>query len=728
MIRKIKNITFFLILFLVAIYSFFILNINIPLISSNIYAQEQEFEKNRDTKSTPLDTKETITDIEEKKTEIKESDLSLKAEFITYEIIDEEDIVIARDSVQLIYEDIEINANYLKINLSTTLLYASGDIYFKQGDSESKCEEITYNWKTEKTILQQLNGKLTGEGIEGYLYYQGERMENFPETVELTGGSFTTCDLDEPHYHIVATEMIIYPKDKIIARNISWYEGNTKIFTLPYFLVFLDRKTQMPILPKIGQNSSDGWFVKTNFNYYIDDNSYGTLYIDWLEEKGIGIGAKHTYELGDVNNNPGEASLYLYILKKKSTGQTTLSGDLDYKQDFNNDITSKIALDYTGTKSSTASSLNNTLKSQFNLNKSGEKYNLKLTGKYNFKGQELDELDIDGKITLQHNYSISDKIYSALTLVYTDNNPSDEEADLEFKPKWNLKFNGQGYTLNLLTEKRFDLDADIFTDDNTSNIIDRLPEFIFKKNSEYIADSGVLYSLEGSVGQYYEGSTEEENTRAEIIFNLKRPFELGDYITVTPSGIFRQDVYLTREARYLIGGKINLKAAYNSKFSSTISYNYNKSEGPTPFNFDYIAPLTHNITGKLTAEPNDKIKLDLTTRYDFVTENFGNLVGKLEYKPKDDWKMNFNTSYDLNNLEWNKQISSQLDLQLTEDWNVKYKGTLDLEDFKLSNSIVGITRDLHCREFTLNYKQSTKSFWVEFYIKAFPTEKITIGG
>jgi hypothetical protein len=95
--------------------------------------------------------------------------------------------------------------------------------------------------------------------------------------------------------------------------------------------------------------------------------------------------------------------------------------------------------------------------------------------------------------------------------------------------------------------------------------------------------------------------------------------------------------------------------------------------------------------------------LDLSTNYDFITENFGNLVAKIEYKPKDDWKMNFSSSYNLNTKEWTKKINSALD------------------------SVVGITRDLHCREITINYKQATKSFWVEFYIKAFPTEKITIG-
>jgi len=130
----------------------------------------------------------------------------------------------------------------------------------------------------------------------------------------------------------------------------------------------------------------------------------------------------------------------------------------------------------------------------------------------------------------------------------------------------------------------------------------------------------------------------------------------------------------------------------------------------------------------LTLKPTEKVKLDLSTNYNFITENFGNLVAKLEYKPKEDWKMNFSSYYNLNTKEWTKKINSTLDLQVTDDWRIKYRGVVDLKDFKLTKSIVGITRDLHCREITLNYKQANKSFWVEFYIKAFPEEKITLGG
>ena len=676
-----------------------------------------------------VETAETEGEVEAE-TEEEELDISLKADYITYEKIEGEDLIIAKGKVNFQYQDIEIKADYLKINLVTHLLFASGEVLFKQDETETYCEELTYNWKTKKIILLRLEGELTGEGIKGKVYYQGEKMENFPETVEIAGGSFTTCDLKEPHYHIVAKEMIIYPKDKIIARNISWYEGKIKIITLPYFLIFLDRKTQQPILPKIGQNSTDGWFIKAYFNYYVDEKSYGTLYIDWLEKKGIGTGVEHTLEIGNTNH-PGETSFYLYQIKDKNSGNINLSGRIKYEQEFEEDLKTQVTLNYSGSRATGGELLSNSLKSQFNLDKKGEKYNLKISGKYNFSGTGLgqEDLSIDGNVTVKHNYTFSDKLNSVLTLVYIDKNPASQEvADRELKPKLELKYKGEGYSLNVTTEKRFDLDGENYTGENISKIIDRLPEFVFNKSAAVIGDTKITYDIDASVGHFYETATEEDNWRGEYIINVKRPFNLGEYLTLTPSGIFRQDVYLTGEARYLVGGKMDLKAVYNPYISSTLSYSYNKSVGPTPFNFDYITPLTNTISEKLTLKPSEKVKLDLSTNYNFITENFGNLVAKLEYKPKDDWKMNFSSSYNLNTKEWTKKINSTLDLQVTDDWRIKYKGVVDLDDFKLTNSVVGITRDLHCREITINYKQATKSFWVEFYIKAFPTEKITIGG
>ena len=726
---KLRKVAIFLILFILILWlNSGKLNNNFILVS---FAQESgEIIETIETQEKPP-AGETIKTENIKETENEEElDLSLKADYISYEKIEEEDLVIAKGGAMLKYQDIEVTAEYLKINLTTNLLFASDKVLFKQDETETYCEELSYNWKTKKIILLQSKGEITGEGIKGKIYYQGKKMENFSKYIEFTEESFTTCELEEPHYHIIAKEMTIHPKNKIIARNISWYEGKTKIITLPYFLIFLDRKTQLPILPKIGQNSTEGWFIKTNFNYYIDEKSYGTLYIDWMEKKGLGIGLKQTWEIGD-ENNVGETSLYLYQIKEKSTGNFNLTGKLKYSQEFENNIKTQVTLDYSGSKAEGGELLSNNLKSQFTLDKSGEKYDLKITGNYNFNGTGLgqEDLSINGNIKLNYNYTFNDKLNSNLSLLFTDKNPADQEvADLELTPKWEIKYRGEGYSLNLVTEKRFDIEGDLYTGENISRVIDRLPEIVFKKDSATLGDTKITYNIDASVGHFYEAATEEDNWRGEYIINLNRPFNLGKYLTLTSSGIFRQDVYLTGEARYLLGGKLDLKASYQDFISASLVYNYNKSEGPTPFNFDYISPLTNTITGKLTLTPSEKIKLDLSTNYNFVTEDFGNLVAKLEYKPKDNWKMDFSSSYNLNSMEWTKQINSTLDLQLSDNWRIKYKGVVDLDGFKLTNSIVGITRDLHCREITINYKQATKSFWVEFYIKAFPTEKITLGG
>lgn len=726
---NVKNAVIFWILFSIILVLFLNLNTGFSLIS---FAQETgEIIETIETPEKPP-AEETIKteNIKETKNE-EELDLSLKADYISYEKIEGEDLVIAKGGAQLTYQDIEVTADSLKINLTTNLLFATGKVSFTQENLKTNGEELSYNWKTKKIILLQSKGEITGKGIEGKIYYQGEKMENFTQYTEFTEESFTTCDLEEPHYHIIAKEMIIYPKDKIIARNISWYEGKTKIITLPYFLIFLDRKTQLPILPKIGQNSTEGWFIKTNFNYYIDEKSYGTLYVDWMENKGLGIGLKQTWEIGE-KDNAGETSLYLYQIKAKSTGNFNLTGEIKYSQEFENNIKTQVTLNYSGSKAEGGELLSNNLKSQFTLDKPGEKYDLKITGNYNFNGTGLGEedLSINGNIKLNYNYAFNDNLNSALSLLYTDKNPADQEvADLELTPKWEIKYRGEGYSLNIVTEKRFDLEGDSYTGETLSKIIDRLPEIVFKKDSVTLGDTKITYNIDASVGHFYEAATEEDNWRGEYIVNLDRPFNLSKNITLTSSGIFQQDVYLTGEARYLVGGKIDLKASSENNFiSSTLSYNYNKSEGPTPFNFDYISPLTNSISGKITLKSSEKIKLDLSTNYNFVTEDFGNLVAKLEYKPKDDWKMNFSSSYNLNSMEWTKQINSTLDLQLSDNWRIQYRGVVDLDGFKLTNSIVGITRDLHCREITINYKQATKSFWVEFYIKAFPTEKITLGG
>ncbi|OGD37562.1 hypothetical protein A2V94_06020 [Candidatus Atribacteria bacterium RBG_16_35_8] len=161
---KTKNVGIFLAIFTL------ILGINLGVFHSGFtlvsFAQETMEAQEAPVTEEAVNIEETVIAEETE----EELDISLTAEYITYEKIEGEDLIIAQEGVELKYQDIEIKAEYLKINLTTHLLFASGEILFKQDKTETKCEELTYNWKTKKTILLRLKGELTGEGIKGKVY------------------------------------------------------------------------------------------------------------------------------------------------------------------------------------------------------------------------------------------------------------------------------------------------------------------------------------------------------------------------------------------------------------------------------------------------------------------------------------------------------------------------------------------------------------------------------
>src|SRR5690606_11884139 len=47
--------------------------------------------------------------------------------------------------------------------------------------------------------------------------------------------------------------------------------------------------------PRPGYNANDGWYVKWTHNYDFADD-YGSLYVDYYQRRGLGVGIRHVYE------------------------------------------------------------------------------------------------------------------------------------------------------------------------------------------------------------------------------------------------------------------------------------------------------------------------------------------------------------------------------------------------------------------------------------------------
>ena len=663
---------------------------------------------------------------EEEEEEYVEGKLSIDAGFVSYQVIEGEDVIVAQDNVKLSYEDISLNANYVQIIIDKNELIARDEVVFNIENESYTCQVLNYNWKTDKIMMEGFAGETTGENVRGLVYYRGGKLENFPDTIEISSGFFTTCDLEEPHWHIEAEQITIYIDDKIVAKKVSWYEGKRKMFSFPSFLIFLRGKNQLPYVPDIGKSSYEGWFLKNRFNYVEDESSYGSIFVDVTQNAGIGAGIEHTFELGEKKVDDGEVVLYLYTLKRKAANIYDIDGSIRYWQNFENDLRLRANVTYnTNIDPSALLNASHNIKPDFYLYKKWEDSLLTLTGKYNFNVKK-DSTTSSGNIKMVYDSKLSDDLSSNLSLLYNSTDSTNTSIDHWLRPEWQLRYSGQGYSLTLLAEKLLELNE---RPEGTRprSTLDRLPELIFTKNSEELWNTGISYSVNASLGNFYESATDQENVRGEYIINVNKPWKISDNISLNASGIYRQDVYLSGEARYMLGGKLDLRVGYQPEFSGNLSYSYYMSEGPTPFNFDVLSPLSESASASVVIKPTDDLQLNLSTNYNFVTESFGSLGARLQWRPKGEHSISLNTYYDLNKMKWNERVDARMSLKLSDDWKLSYSGSVYFDKFDVRNSVISVVRDLHCREMSINYRQSTKSIWVDFSIKAFPTESITIG-
>ncbi|HSO87038.1 MAG TPA: putative LPS assembly protein LptD, partial [Draconibacterium sp.] len=143
-------------------------------------------------------------------------------------------------NAKVTYQEIELTAYYIELNLETKEIYAEGFMdstetmvekpIFKQGSEEYESETMRYNFETEKAFITKVVSK-QGEGI-----ILSDRTKKIGEETFITEkAKYTTCDADHPHFYMHLT------KAKVIS--------NKKIITGPAYMVLEDFPIYFPILP-----------------------------------------------------------------------------------------------------------------------------------------------------------------------------------------------------------------------------------------------------------------------------------------------------------------------------------------------------------------------------------------------------------------------------------------------------------------------------------------------
>jgi len=180
------------------------------------------------------------------------------------------------NEAKVTYQEIELTAYYIELNLETKEIYAEGladstgelaqKPLFKQGAEEYESETMRYNFETQKAFIT----KVVSQQGEGFIL--SDRTKKIGEEVFITeDAKYTTCDADHPHFYLHLT------KAKVIS--------NKKIITGPAYMVLEDFPIYFPIIPfgyfpnsptyssgilvpKYGEEQNRGFFLRDGGYYW----------------------------------------------------------------------------------------------------------------------------------------------------------------------------------------------------------------------------------------------------------------------------------------------------------------------------------------------------------------------------------------------------------------------------------------------------------------------------
>ncbi|MES2794796.1 MAG: putative LPS assembly protein LptD, partial [Bacteroidota bacterium] len=228
-------------------------------------------------------------------------------------IIDEENqtLYLFGDS-KVIYGDIQLEAEYITLNWKLNEVFAVGKIdstskkkvgypVFTQDGTSYDADTVKYNFKSRKGLIRAI---ITAQN-EGFV--QGQRVKKDEEdNMYLTNATYTTCDMEEPHFNILATKIkMVNGKNgnkSIIAGPFTFVIGGVPLpvkFPFGFFPFYQPKMTGRSgiLMPTYGEEPRGrGFFLRDGGYYFVINEHITTAVIgDIYSKGGWGIGTQTQY-------------------------------------------------------------------------------------------------------------------------------------------------------------------------------------------------------------------------------------------------------------------------------------------------------------------------------------------------------------------------------------------------------------------------------------------------
>lgn len=226
-------------------------------------------------------------------------------------------VAIAEDNVVIHYDEVTIYSDYAQYNPDTRDVLVRGNVRIYNGGQLFTGERAIYNLET-----KQLRGSDFSGDQYPFRFSAGTISSTNPKEYLVKDAIFTTSDSSKPDYQIKAKSVRIYPGDRVIFTNATFYLGKLPVFWFPYLWQSLQEDTSFTITP--GFNSIWGAFALGQYTFPISDTAVGQVRLDLRSTRGIGVGFESRYTYG--KNEMSWGNFRSYYIDDASPG-TSRTGD-----------------------------------------------------------------------------------------------------------------------------------------------------------------------------------------------------------------------------------------------------------------------------------------------------------------------------------------------------------------------------------------------------------------
>ncbi|MFD2932552.1 putative LPS assembly protein LptD [Spirosoma flavum] len=208
----------------------------------------------------------------------------------------------------VIYGDISLKADYIRLNYLTNEVYAKGRFdstakkligrpVFQDGEGKYDAKEIRYNFKSRKGRIQ---GVITQQG-EGNIRGQTVKKDD-EDNLYIGRAIYTTCNLATPHFHINASKLKVIHNKQVVAGPFNLVINQIPLpIGLPFgFFPFPKRKeigVSGIIVPQYGEEPNGrGFYLRDGGYYWAVNENLGLQFKGQIYSRGSwGLGLSSAY-------------------------------------------------------------------------------------------------------------------------------------------------------------------------------------------------------------------------------------------------------------------------------------------------------------------------------------------------------------------------------------------------------------------------------------------------